>query len=243
MCEKGYAQLICDASALCADVSIILRLLAWKCNFHSWVFFNARPVHWEPWWLPQYPLLNLESCTQDVSLSHPSQSHSLTKIDQKDMKSSPQIGQNPKKKTTHSLCNLRGQASAMNALLFPLSCKTPAQKTMSGVGTSFLEFFRAMLKYPPHSPNLINISIPLHKQVQKLTLQNWKSCSLGELAWDASILSYHLWQLGGKDMLGEGKSWENLKFSKVTFKYPPTHINLDPQIESGIIQNCKVCSL
>ena len=95
----------------------------------------------------------------------------------------------------------------------------------------------------PHSPNLINISIPLHKQIQKLTLQNWKSCSLGELAWDASILSYHLWQLGGKDMLGEGKSWENLKFSKVTFKYPPTHLNLDPQIESGIIQNCKVCSL
>ena len=208
MCEKGYAQLICDASALCADISIILRLLAWKCNFHSWVFFNARPVHWEPWWLPQYPLLNLESCTQDVSLSHPSQSHSLTKIDQKDMKSSPQIGQNPKKKTTHSLCNLRGQASAMNALLFPLSCKTPAQKTMSGVGTSFLEFFRAMLKYPP-TPQILSTFqfLPVNKY-RSWHFKIGKAAHLVNWHGTPPSCSYHLWQLGGKDMLGEGKSWE-----------------------------------
>ena len=51
-----------------------------------------------------------------------------------------------------------------------------------------------------------------------------------------------------KRTLGEGKSWENLKFSKVTFKYPPTHTLHKPwpQIESGFIQIdkiAKVCSL
>ena len=94
----------------------------------------------------------------------------------------------------------------------------------------------------PHSPNLINISIPPRKQVQKLTLQNWKSCSLGELAWDASILFLPSVAVGWKGHVRWRQILGNLKFSKVTFKYPPTHTLHKPwpQIESGIIQIDKI---
>ena len=130
----------------------------------------------------------------------------------------------------------------MNSLLFLLSCKTPSQKTISRVGTSFLEFFRVMLKYPPTPQILSTFQFLSINKYRNWHFKIGKAAHLVNWHGTPPSCSYHLWQLGGKkDVRWRQILWKP-EILQSNFQISPTHTLHKPwpQIESGIIQIDKI---